>query len=117
RLASEFQGYARALHDDASEALVAALAPNDPVRRKILRLPYHTGRRLDYGNAGPEALRKDFELFGLALWTALDRRFPAKGPAWRSDLAVLNSARNGLAHDDAGRIASVVSSGWTIRLP
>ena len=34
RLAAEFQGFARQLHDETSEVLVAALAPDDPAARQ-----------------------------------------------------------------------------------
>jgi hypothetical protein len=70
RLASEFQGFARALHEEASQAVVAALIPNDPDRQDALLAAFLTGRRLSSGNAEPEALRRDFGRFGLSLWTA-----------------------------------------------
>jgi hypothetical protein len=117
RLASEFQGYARDLHEEASQVLVSAIAPNDPGRQTKLRLPYLVNRRLSSGNADAEALKKDFWLFGLELWTDLEARYPARARQWRRDLVLLNAARNGLAHDDAGRLASIASSGWTTNLP
>jgi hypothetical protein len=117
RLCSEFQGYARGLHDEASQAIVAALAPNDPTRQDALLVPFSAARRLNTGNAGPETLRRDFSLFGLKLWADLESRYPGRAAGWRSDLTVLNTARNGLAHDDLGCLRSVLSSGWTTKLP
>jgi hypothetical protein len=117
RLCTEFQGYARELHNEAAEAVVAALAPNDSTLQDILSVPYGANRRLDSGNAGPETLARDFDLFGLKMWADLDSRYPTKGPRWRKDLAVLNAVRNGLAHDDRRRLSSVLSTGWTTKLP
>src|SRR2546429_4653309 len=117
RLAAEFQGFARQLHNDTSEALVAALAPSDGRRQGALRTPYLAGRRLDRGNADPSALRSDFLLFGMELWTELDGRYPSRSPRWRRQLGVLNTARNGLAHDDAQRISNVLADGWLLTLP
>jgi hypothetical protein len=117
RLASEFQGFARALHEEASRAVVATLIPNDPDRQDALLAAFLTGRRLNSGNAQPGVLRRDFGCFGLSLWAALDQRFPSRATAWRGDLSMLNTARNCLAHDDIGRLAIVLSSGWTTKLP
>jgi hypothetical protein len=117
RLASEFQGFARELHDDASEAVVAALAPGDADLQAALLLPYTTGRRLDRGNADPGALHQDFGLFGVDLWSALHRRYPSRAPKWHRQLQLLNTARNGLAHDDGQRIRQVLASGWLLTLP
>lgn len=117
RLATEFQGYARELHDETSLAVVGALAPGNVVRQNTLQIPYSAARRLDRGNAEPNRLNADFGLFGLQLWVELDQRYPTKAPKWRKDLTVLNTARNGLAHDDVQKIANVVASGWPLTLP
>jgi hypothetical protein len=117
RLAAEFQGFTRDLHNNTSDALVATLAPGDPGRQAALRAPYRASRRLDRGNADPEALRLDFGLFGISLWIEVDQRYPSRGPKWRRQLSMLNTARNGLAHDDPQRIGQVLAHGWLLTLP
>lgn len=116
RLATEFQGFARDLHDEASIALVAALAPGDPVRQERLREPYQLGRRIDRGNADPDAIHRDFRLFDLHVWDELRRRHPTRGRRWRDRLALLHEARNGLAHADGPKLARVIAAGWPITI-
>jgi hypothetical protein len=116
RLTTEFQGFARDLHDEAASALVAALAPGDPPRQRRLRRPYQYARRIDRGNAGPEALRQDFWLYDLPLWDELRRRYPTRGQHWRDRLALLHDARNGLAHADGPKLARVIATGWPITI-
>jgi hypothetical protein len=117
RLASEFQGFARHLHDETSAAVVDVLAPGHSARQLTLIKPYRESRRLDRGNADPEALRADFNLFGMNLWVDLEQRYPSRTPRWRRQLIMLNTARNGLAHDDHTRLQQVLTSGWLLTLP
>ncbi len=117
RLASEFQGFARDLHDETSKVVVHALAPNHPARQASLRAPYRARRRLDRGNADPDALRADFELFDMNLWIELQQRYPSRTPRWRQQLSLLNTARNGLVHDDGQRVRQVQANGWLLTLP
>jgi hypothetical protein len=117
RLAAEFQGYARALHDEASEAVVSAMAPTNRTLQETFRLPYITGRQLDRANARPETLASDSGIFGVALWTALDRQYPTSAHRWRQELSAMNTARNALAHGDAHRLASVIATGTPLTLP
>jgi hypothetical protein len=117
RLASEFQGFARELHDETSMAVVAMIAPNNVAQQTALQLPYFAVRLLDRGNARPETLNDDFGRFGFQLWAALDARYPRSGPRWRRDLTALNTARNALAHDNHSRLAPVTASGWRLTLP
>jgi hypothetical protein len=117
RLAAEFQGYARALHDEASQAVVLALAPANQALQDTFRLPYIRRRELDRGNARPETLGNDFRLFGVRLWPALDRQYPSSASRWREELTALNVARNALAHGDAERLAAIVAAGPPLTLP
>jgi hypothetical protein len=117
RLAAEFQGFARDLHNDTSDAMVTALAPGNVGLQNALLSPYVIDRRLDRGNADPGALDHDFGFFGLELWRELDRRYPRRSPKWRGHLRLLNTARNGLAHDDGQRIRQVLATGWLLTLP
>lgn len=116
RLAAEFQGFARDLHNEASGVVVAALAPDDLRKQIVLKIPYTSARKLDRGNAEPGGLGQDFGLFGMDLWTELRRTFPNGAQRWQEQLRLLNTARNGLAHDDARRIAEVQAAGWPLTL-
>jgi hypothetical protein len=46
RLASEFQGFCRDLHEEAVGRLVETAAPTDLQPQQVLAIPYRTGRRL-----------------------------------------------------------------------
>lgn len=116
RLAAEFQGFARDLHDEAATAIAGSLAAGVPPREQALRRAFTAPRRLDRGNATETVLAHDFGLLGLELWIALQRRFPTRSRRWRQQLGVLNSARNGLAHADSQRLARVVAAGWPLTL-
>lgn len=116
RMAAEFQGYARDLHRDAGNAVATALAPDDPALQATVVLPYQLSRRLDRGNADPNALDHDFGMFGIDLWKRLQRRSPTRSPRWQQRLALLNQARNGLAHADDQKLARVESAGWPLTL-
>jgi hypothetical protein len=97
RLASEFQGFARDLHDEAGLFVVRSIAPGNQRLQNNLRIPYTANRRLSQGNAGPGTLGADFGLFGMQLWSALNARYPARGPEWNKKLEALNTTRNGIA--------------------
>lgn len=112
RLASEFQGFARDLHDEAINAVVVAVAPGAPEMQAVLRIPYAADR----GNADPGALGKDFGLFGMQLWADLESRYPARCATWNRTLEILNTARNGIAHDDRSKLARARASGWPMTL-
>lgn len=116
RVASEFQGFARDLHDEAIELIGEAVAPGDLRRQLLLSLPYKAARRLDRGNADARALNQDFSLFGLVLWFDLEQHHPDRAPGWKTALEALNTARNGSAHDDAAKIRAAEQAGWPVSL-
>jgi hypothetical protein len=116
-LASEFQGFCRDLHDEAVLAMVTVVAPHDPRLRQVLALPYRSARKLDRGNAEPGGLGNDFGLLGMTLWPDLKIRYPAKSQGRRDKPELLNLARNGIAHDDVGKIGKIHAAGWTLTLP
>lgn len=116
RLASEFQGYCRDLHDEAVEFFVHSVTP-DPQLRQVLTLPYYAARRLDRGNAAPAALSNDFGYLGVKLWPSLQSLYPTRCPEWQRRLELLNQARNGIAHDDVKKLDGVVAAGWPLTLP
>lgn len=116
RLAGEFQGFARDLHDEALDAVVLTVARSVPALEAPLRFTYVSGRRLDRGNADGPALDADFRLFGMRLWHELESRYPGRGAAWKRELSTLNMARNGIAHDDRRTLALAEASGWPMTL-
>jgi hypothetical protein len=116
RLASEFQGFARDLHDEAGVFVARCLAGGNSQLQGVLRLPYTVNRKLNQGNADPGTLGNDFGLFGLVLWTALQARYPARAKGWNQKLAALNMARNGIVHDDGAKVARVQADGWPLTL-
>jgi hypothetical protein len=116
RLASEFQGFSRDLHNEAGLVLTRTIAPGNQQLQDNLRIPYTANRKLDQGNADPGSLGADFGLFGMQLWSALYARYPTRGRQWNKKLGALNLARNGLVHDDATKIAKVKAEGWTLTL-
>ncbi|MFI9217921.1 hypothetical protein [Streptomyces werraensis] len=99
RLAGEFQGFARDLHDEASDALCDPITKLDPSLSVVLRSSLSRARKLDKGNAQPAALGNDFSYLGLSLWPAL-KRVNVKAGKWNDELESLNIARNAIAHDD-----------------
>ncbi|MFC6088328.1 hypothetical protein Q5530_04395 [Saccharothrix sp. BKS2] len=117
RLASEFQGYCRDLHDEAIQFVVHSTASADPEVRRVLTFSFLAARRLDRGNAEPGALGNDFSLFNVDLWPNLHAHYPTKSSEWRRRLEMLNKARNGIAHDDKKKIADVVAADWPLTLP
>jgi hypothetical protein len=101
---------------EAGVFVTRILAPANQQLQVTLRIPYTARRKLGQGNAGPGSLGADFGLFGIQLWPALYKHYPKRGPAWNRKLAALNTARNGIAHDDAGQITKVRAVGWTMTL-
>lgn len=116
RLASEFQGFCRDLHNEAVNAIALAIANGDTRIEEVASLAYRTGRRLDRANADPVTLRRDFDLLGMSFWPDLYSQCPVKGKLWRQNLELLNSARNGLAHDDYDKVAKIAVLGWPLTL-
>jgi hypothetical protein len=116
RLASEFQGFARDLHDEAGMFVAGCLAAENPQLQDVLRLPYTVNRKMNQGNADPGTLGNDFALFGIVLWAALHARYPTRAKGWNQKLAALNMARNGIVHDDGAKVARVQADGWPLTL-
>lgn len=116
RLASEFQGFCRDLHDDSGDVIAAYLTAGNSHLLKLLQTEFRWNRKLDFGNASPGAIGADFLRLGVRLWDGIYVRYPTKGHTWNQGLMVLNTARNCIAHDDSGKLANVHASGWTLTL-
>jgi hypothetical protein len=115
RLASEFQGFARDLHDQASDVFAASIAPSSPTVQRVVRNRLVEGRELERGNAHPGSIGRDFGRFGFEVWRELHRR-DARTAEHNESLALLNDARNGLAHSDDAKLASLRDKGHPLVL-
>jgi hypothetical protein len=113
RLTSEFQGFARDLHDEASGVLAVAIADGDPVRESILRAAFTRERTLDRGNPHPAGLGKDFLAIGMELWPDLTAASP-DAKTWNTRLDQLVRARNAIAHDDVAKLRKLETDGVRI---
>ncbi|ORW09450.1 hypothetical protein AWC16_16695 [Mycolicibacter longobardus] len=109
RLAAEFQGFCRDLHDDAVLAIIADLdgVVGVDLHQQLLRSSLTRGRKLDTGNAGPGNIGNDFSFLSMTFWPDVNLRYPVKGPKWNKMLANLNDVRNAVAHSDSAKLAVV----------
>lgn len=99
-LASQFQGFCRDLHSEASNQIADAALP--PSLRSLMRALLINGRKLDMGNPNPGNLGSDFGRFGMALWDQVkvnDKRNEVR----RKDLEKLLAWRHAIAHQDFDR--------------
>jgi hypothetical protein len=100
RLAAEFQGFARDLHDLAIDYYVRQIDTVNPTLGNIVRIDMTRGRQLGRGNAQSGSLGNDFSRLGLFFWDTLDAESNNRSKKWRKELDSLNLARNAIAHDD-----------------
>lgn len=114
RLAAEFQGFSRALHDQTAAFFGTSVAATNPAIGTVLLFVTTHNRRLNKGNADASCLSEDFSRFGMQLWKELDRAYPAESSGWNKAVQTLNLARNGIAHDDRAKIAQAETQGWPL---
>lgn len=107
RLAAEFQGFCRDLHDDAAIVIADSLAEEYGARIPVLLSSLVRGRKLDVGNAGPGNIGNDFANLGMSLWPDVNTRYRAWGPKWNTVLERLNDVRNAIAHSDSAKLEEV----------
>lgn len=115
RLAAEFQGFARDLHDLGCRQFAAWAAPNNHALENVLHSRLSEARDLDRGNANPGSIGKDFGRFGFQVWPALTNRDRASATHLRS-LEQLNAVRNALAHADNSALTALRSQGVALVL-
>lgn len=115
RVAVEFQGYARDLHDECADYLAGHVAASHPALAGVVRASLTLNRALDVKNAQPGSLGSDFGRLGVDFWPALSRSFPASAGLWNKELSLLNEARNGIAHHDEPKLRSVAAKGRPTR--
>jgi len=83
----------------------------------VLLAEFSFNRKLDTGNASAGGIGSDFARLGMTLWSDIYARYPSRGPVWHTRLELLIKARNGLAHDDATKLAEIRAAGWPLTLP
>jgi len=115
RLAAEFQGFARDLHDQASDVFASWIAPSSPTVEQVVRNRLVGGRELERGNAQPGSIGGDFGRFGFEVWRELHRR-DGRTARHNESLGLLNDARNGLAHSDDAKLAALREQGYPLAL-
>jgi hypothetical protein len=115
RLAAEFQGFARDLHDLSCGTFANWAAPANLAVQNVIRNRLIQDRQLEKGNAQPGGLGSDFGRFGFQLWPALAIRTD-KSNTYNKSLERLNDARNGIAHADEAKLAKLRGEGFPIIL-
>lgn len=114
KLASEFQGFARDLHDQAVESLVTSASTGNSSLDNVLTIAMTTDRALSKNNAGDDTLAKDFRRIGLNLWSTINTQNSQQGQTLRTKLAKLITMRNAIAHDNEAQII-LESEGYTLQ--
>ena len=105
RLAAEFQGYCRDLHDGAIDHIVANLTPSGGSGLLLVtRSAFITGRSLDKGNPNWGNLCSDFKRIGLTLADSLETAYPRSYNDWITSVGRLMEARNAIAHGNEKEI-------------
>lgn len=111
RLAAEFQGFCRELHDVVGDQLLGGI-PNSTLAA-VMRVYFNENRQLDRGNAQPNSLSSDFARFGIDLWPRLTARY-ARTRRWKKSLDLLNQGRNAIAHSNDARIIAIADDGYNL---
>jgi hypothetical protein len=104
RLAAEFQGYCRDLHNEAADHVVMQSSIAHGQLNLLARGAYLDNRLLNSGNPSWETLSKDFKRFGMQLRPDLVRRYPQRWQTWHVTLEDLIEARNAIAHSNPKQI-------------
>jgi hypothetical protein len=114
KMAAEFQGFARDLHDESVQFLAASVASGKPRLSNVLQVGMSISRGLNRNNAGADTLAQDFARIGLIFWPAITSQEPNLGPRWQADLKKLIETRNAIVHDDKAKLLKLESSGFRI---
>lgn len=105
RLASEFQGFSRDLHDETADVLINERLARDAQMATLVQALFEDERKIDRGNATKWSnVVDDFSRFGVKLKQELSARY-VRYPRWQEKLAALNDARNAIAHNDRDKLA------------
>ncbi|MFF8440612.1 hypothetical protein ACF07U_06985 [Streptomyces californicus] len=113
RLSTEFQGFTRALHDEAVDVFVNQVAGANLALEAILRERMTAERSLSKGNPTKKALGSDFGRLGFTFWAAMQQA-NGRANAWSAELDKLIEMRNGVAHDDTAKLSRLASEGYPL---
>lgn len=115
RLAAEFQGYCRDLHDEMRQQIVTSTYTMGAAHQEVLDRALVEQRRLDKGNANRSTIREDFMRFGFNL---LDETKSGHrhGAGWLDRLEDLNTARNAAAHSNTVALPQCLAPTGYLRL-
>ncbi|QUC56032.1 hypothetical protein IOD14_04070 [Streptomyces sp. A2-16] len=116
RMATEFQGFCRALHDEASEFFAVTASNGNPQLESTLRQLLTKGRDVDKGNAHNEAIARDFAKFGFLFWPAMTAA-DSRARTWPTELKKITEMRNGVAHDDVAKLRTLAGEGYFLNEP
>ncbi len=115
-LAGQFQLYCRELHDEAATFLAAQIT--SALLAAVVEQSLVKGRRLQRGNAQPDALETDFARVGVSLRSELLAADPRNRDRLLR-LQELNAWRNAIAHQDLkpgpGQVATVTGRRRTLK--
>lgn len=116
-LAAEWQGFARALHDEARDSFAAVVEESGSRHgAERLRFLLTADRKLDRGNANQASIANDFRRLGiLDLWDTVDATDP-HGKSRRIKLELLMTARNAIAHADEAGLQALRAKGVPLNL-
>ena len=115
RLAGEFQGFVRDLHDEAVDVFLARCHHPTRAFESNLRILLSSNRQLSNRNATSSTLQQDFGRFGFLILDDIKSGY-RYGPTWLKRLEELNMARNGVAHDDQAKMAAAAGGGGRLGL-
>ncbi|SDP50828.1 hypothetical protein SAMN04515671_4555 [Nakamurella panacisegetis] len=104
RMASEFQGFCRELHDECLNAVLDSI-PLPTRLDEVFRVFMGRARKLDTGNANWANVCNDFSPFGVSLKDDLGTKYPSRYTRYVTNMDRLNDARNAIAHQDAKKLA------------
>jgi hypothetical protein len=105
-LTAQFQGYCRALHDEAVAVHVAHAVAG---QRSLLQTLLTQGRKLDTQNPRRSTLGSDFGRLGFSFIDDLKARGPST-ERHLEDLETLVDYRNAIGHGDESKIATIEAS-------
>lgn len=115
RLAVEFQGFSRELHDVASRTFGSWASPDDQRVAEVIANVLTHGRHLDRANATEESLSSDFSRLGFQFWSVMKSVDP-RTSSRLTELRRLNRARNAIAHDNPHVLVELRREGRPITL-
>ena len=98
RIASEFQGFVRDLHDECLNIFIDYGESRHEAFDVIVRNSLELRRKIDRGNATWPNICEDSSRLGISLAQELRASHPRQYRGWIEKLRRLNDARNAIAH-------------------